>query len=509
LIEILLSALGYRNLYGILPTFAGCFMKRVNRIFYFLSFICCLAAGEAGAQDYWTLERCVEYARDHNIQIKQSALQVRLARLTLQQSQYSRLPTLSASPEYGYNFGRSIDPTTNQFVNTQLAFSSIGVNFGLNLFTWFQQINTIAANKYAAAASNSAMEKLKNDVSLNVATAFLLILSNKEQVQTDEQQFNLSSAQLSNTHKQVQSGYLPESNEADLEAQQAKDSATLIGARNALIMSVLQMKALLNLDFEVSFEVEAPQNIDSIPLLNLAIENPQSIYDAALSDQPQMMADSFTVQAASKQVKAAKGAYYPTLALFGGLGTSYSSDYLQPTQALITYPSTQIGTVTINNNTYTVNSVSQQSMTSIYSKAPLGTQIGGNFRQNFGIALNIPILNGWQTRTNVQRAKVNLLNDQLTFEQDRLTLKQNIFQAYEDARGALENYNAAKVTLQDSQTAYDFANKRYNMGLINSVDFLTTQNNLFAAKTNLLTTKYTYIFKVKLLEFYKNLRLTL
>ncbi len=465
--------------------------------------------GSGSAQQYWTLERCVQYARDHNIQIKQSALQARLARLTMQQSQMARLPTLNASPEYGYDFGRSVDPTSNQFVNNQLTFSSLSMNFGLNLFTWFQQVNTIAANKYAASASDALLEKLKNDVSLNVATAYLLILSNKEQVETDQQQVNLSSAQLANTRKQVQAGYLPESNQADLEAQQAKDSATLITARNNLIMSVLQMKALLNLDFSTAFDVEAPENIDSIPLLDLAVENPQTIYDQAISEQPLMIADSFTVRAAARQLRAARGAYYPSLSLFGGLGTSYSSTYLRPSETLITYPAVPIGSVTVGGNTYVVNSLPQQTMSPQYSKAALPTQLGDNFRQNIGIALNIPILNGWQTRTNVQRAKIALLNDQLTFDQDRLTLKQNIFQAFEDAKGALENYNASKVTLADSQTAYDFANRRYNLGLINSVDFLTTQNNLFAAKTNLLTAKYTYIFKVKLLEFYKNLRLTL
>ena len=482
-------------------------MNRIKAVVSLLGLAFCLVSGSA--QQYWTLERCVQYARDHNIQIKQSALQGRLARLTLQQSQLARLPTLSASTDYGYNFGRSIDPTSNQFVNNQLTFSSLSMNFGLNLFNWFQQVNTIAANKYAASASDAMLEKLKNDISLNVATAYLLILSNKEQVEIDLQQVNLSSAQLANTSAQVQAGYLPESNQADLEAQQAKDSATLITARNNLIMSVLQMKALLNLDFSIPFDVEAPQNIDSIPLLDLAVENPQTIFDAALEEQPQMIADSFLVKASSRQLKVARGAYYPSLSLFGGLGTSYSSTYLLPSESLVTFPAVPIGAVTIGSNNYVVNSIPQQGISTQYSKAGLPTQLGNNFRQNVGIALNIPILNGWQTRTSVQRAKIALLNNQLTFDQDRLTLKQNIFQAYEDAKGALENYNAAKVTLYDSQTAYDFANKRYNLGLINSVDFLTTQNNLFAAKTNLLTSKYTYIFKVKLLEFYKNLHLTL
>jgi len=483
-------------------------MNHSRPVIYLLGLIF-LVCGSLQAQDIWTLERCIQYARDHNIQIKQSALQVRMARLTLQQSRLSRLPTLSATPEYGYNFGRSIDPTTNTFVTSKLAFSSIGLNMGLNLFTWFQQINTIAANRYAAAASNSALEKLKNDVSLNVATAYLQILANKEQVQADEQQVQLSTSELNNTTKQVQSGYLPESNQADLEAQQARDSATLIGARNTLIISILQMKALLNLNFSTPFDVEAPQNIDEIPLLDLTQENPDLIYQEALNNQPQMAEDSFIVKSASKSLKAARGAYFPSLSLFGGMATSYSSQYLRPSESLITYPAMPIGTVSINNTNYTVNSYSQQVLVPTYSKTPLTTQMGDNFRQDFGLALNIPILNGWQIRTNVQRAHINLLNDQLTFEQDRLTLKQNIFQAYADAKGSLENFHAAMKTLEDSQIAFDFATKRYNLGLINSVDYLTTQNNLFAAKTNLLTAKYTYIFKVKLLEFYKNLQLTL
>lgn len=468
----------------------------------------CLGFG-ARAQDVWSLQRCIEYARTHNIQISQQQLQRKLSELTLQQSRLSQLPTLNANSGYGYRFGRSIDPTSNQFTSTQLSSATVNVSAGVTLFSWFQKRYTIQANQYQDEASDAILKKLENDISLNVANAYLQILLAEEQSQVSAQQVSLTQHQLDNTIKQVEAGALPESNEADLEAQLARDSATYITNKNNITTAILQMKALLNLDFRTAFAAEQP-DLAKIPILAIGEMRPEAIYDAAIRNQPQVLADSLQVLASEKQVSASKAALYPSLSLGAGLGTNYSSGYQIPmgTQT-ITLPPAPLGTVTVDGKDYTVNSMPQDYTTTQYGKPAFGKQLNNNLGENLALNLDIPLFNGWQTRTQVKRSKIDLENQKLIQQQDLLNLKQDIYQAYNDARAALENYNAAQKTLKSSQTAYYYAEQRYQVGLINSLEYLTSQNNLFQAQTDLISKHYDYIFKMKVLEFYKNLNITL
>ncbi|MBX5438371.1 MAG: TolC family protein [Thermoflavifilum sp.] len=464
-----------------------------------------LHAGSVFAQELWSLQRCVDYAREHNIQIKQAEIQKRLNELILQQSKLSRLPTLSAGINNGFNFGRSIDPTTNQFINKQLYYLGGNVNMSLNLFSGLQKTHTIQANKYALAASQQLERKMENDVALNVATAYLQILLNTEQVKATQQQLDLSLAQLENTRKQVIAGALPESNLADIRAQVASDSASLITAENNLTLAVLQMKAILNLPADAPFAIDTQLNVDAIPLMNLDAITAEDIYEQAVGIQPQILADSLTILADQKQVAAARGALYPTIYLSGSLGTNYASTFTQYHIDTVMVPPVQIGTVNINGNEYKVNSLPQTEPLYRSYRSPLGSQLNNNFNQSIGIGMNIPIFNGYTARTNVKRAQLELLNQKLTAEQNKITLRQDIFQAYADAKGAREQYQASLRALDAARTAYTYATQRYELGLINAVDYLTSQNNLYKATVNMLTAKYNYIFKVKVLEFYQTL----
>ncbi|MCL6523458.1 MAG: TolC family protein [Thermoflavifilum sp.] len=463
--------------------------------------------GTAGyAQQLWSLQQCVDYALTHNIQIQQAEIQKRLNQLILHQSQLSRLPNLSAGINNGFNFGRSIDPTTNQFINKQLYYLGGSVNMSVNLFSGLQKTHTIQANKFTLAASEQLERKMQNDVALNVATAYLQILLNTEQLRATRQQLALSQAQLENTRKQVMAGALPESNLADMQSQVASDSASLITAENNLLLSELQMKAILNMPAETPFAVDTQLNVDAIPLINLDEVTPQQIYAEAIGIQPQILADSLTTLASKKQLAAARGALYPTVYLSGSLGSNYASTFTQYHIDTILVPPFQIGTVNINGQDYKVNSLpTTQSVYQPY-KSPLGSQLRNNFNQSIGIGVNIPIFNGYTARTNVKRAELELFNQQLTTEQDKITLRQNIFQAYADARGAREQYRASIRAFDAARLAFDYAAKRYELGLINSVDYLTSQNNLFKARVNMITAKYNYVFKLKVLEFYQTLR---
>lgn len=482
-------------------------MKPIRLLLFIIPVI--FVSQKLQGQDVWSLQRCIEYARSHNIQIKQQALQKRLSELTLRQSRLSQLPSVNGNADYGYNFGRSIDPTTNQFVGSQLSSGGLNVNAGVTLFSWFQKRNQIAADKYADQASRAILEKLENDISLNVANAYLQILVAEEQTGVSNKQMALTREQLRNTQAQVEAGSLPESNEADLEAQLARDSATYITNKNKVITAILQMKALLNLDFETPFAPEKPE-LAKIPVLDIAVLKPDEIYQESINQQPQIMADSLQVLSAQKQVAASKAMLYPSLSFGGGLGTNYSSGYQRPFgESLQHIPASPIGSVNVNGTDYTVNSLPQDIKTPLMETPGFSTQVGDNLRENIGLSLSIPLFNGWQTRSQIEQSKINLDNQKLIKQQDLLTLKQDIYTAYANAGASMENYIAAQKTLKATQTAFYYAEQRYNVGLINSLEYLTSQNNLFQAQTDLISKHYDYIFKMKVLEFYKNLHITI
>lgn len=458
------------------------------------------------SQDHWTYQRCLEYALSHNLTLQQSVLQKRLAELTLKQNRLSQLPTVSAGGSTGYRFGRSIDPTSNTFVTQSLFSAGLSVDVGADLFGWFTKQNNIASSKYQLYANNYLLEKARNDMGVNVANAFLQILLAQEQVKLSKSQVALSEAQLDNTKKLVNAGSVPESNQADMEAQLARDSSTLVTAQNNAIVRVLQMKALLNLDFAVPFSPELPENIQSVPMLDLSQTAPEMVFTAALAAQPQNKADQMSVKAAERSLAAARGALYPSLRFSAGAGTNYANTNYAP-YGLPQPKVDTIGQVDVNGTSY---SVVRPGFTNPGSRlVAFGDQLNNNFGQNIGISLSIPLLNAWQLRGNVERARVDIENKQLTLDINKQQLRQDVYTAHADAIGALQKYQAAISTEAASQKAYDFATKRFNVGLMNTVEYITTQTNLFRAQIDKVSALYDYIFKIKLLEFYRDQRISL
>lgn len=469
-----------------------------------------LFANTVAAQDTWSLKRCVDYAMANNISIKQQDVQKRFAELTLKQSQMSQIPALSGNVSGNYNAGRSVNLTTYTYETQGFFNANASLNSSVSLFNWFSKRNTIAANSYQSRSAGFLLEKAKNDVSFNIASTFLQILQNNEQVHVNETQLALTKAQLANTQKLVIAGSVPESNQADLEAQLARDSANLITAQNNVTLSILQMKALLNLGFDIPFQPEIPADIANIPLPSLNEVDPEMVYSASLATNPLVKADSLSIKAFERSVAAARGAMFPTLSLSAGIGTNYANNvYDQGTMLVGPFRDT-LGTVNVNGTPYSVISkpyFNQQQV--IYGKTPFGEQISNNFQQQVGLTLSIPILNGWQLRTNYKRAKLDLYNQQLTRDKDNQQLRQDIYTAHANAVAAIQKFYAASRGVDASQKAFDFATKRFNLGLMNTIDYITTQNNLFQAQINKVSAQYDYIFRMKLLEFYRDQKITL
>lgn len=464
----------------------------------FIGFLIFLPA-RAQQTEKWDLVRCVEYAMKNNISVRQSDLQIRFSKLDFDQSKLSLYPQANFSSSLGYSAGRNQDPTSFSLITTGYTFNNLTLQSNLELFNWFSKKNTIAAREQDLKASQAGAEKARNDVSLNVAIAYLQILLARENVKLAVSQVEEARSQLDRTRKQVDAGKLPELNAANLEASLANDSSNLITAQTNASQTLLQLKALLNMDAATAFDIVVPP-IEKIPVENLADLQPEVVYALAVNSMPQQKQDGFNLAAAKKTAEAAKGAMYPTISIFGSLGSAYNNKAQEITGK--TSVSAPIGTVNVSGTPYQVFPVTPFSVYS-YGKMSYFSQLNQNFRQSIGLSISVPILNGGNLRTSWQRAKLNVARVELTKEQNSFTLKQDIYKAYNDATAAVQKYNATQKSVAASQKAFEYATKRYDLGLLSSYDLVTSRNSLLNAQSQMIYARYDYLFKMKLLEFYK------
>lgn len=463
--------------------------------YLFLSFTTS-AQPDNNMDNVWTLEHCVQYALNHNISIKQDSLTARLARYTLKQSELSQLPALSANGSYGRSFGRSVNPTTNQFIDENYNFISASGNGNLLLFGWMQVRNTIEKNKYSLQASLADLDQLKDDISLNVANSFLTTLLAQEQIEISKKQVALSQAQLDQTRSFAEAGRLPELNVAQLESQLATDSSNLINAIANYNSDVLDLKSLLNLDFGVPFSIKIP-DVEVGEQMMVSNLQPEDVYQKARMHFGSVKGSQLRVTAAEKGLAATKANLYPQFSLGYQVGTNWANNYYsyQPTNQLLGY--TPIGVTGHSQDT-----VYQPVFKTLTPAIPFGTQLNNNFRQTVFLGVNIPILNGWQSQYAVRQAKVNLATQQLNEYNSELTLKQNVYKAHNSALNSIQKYYAAKRADEAAKRALDFAKKRYDLGLTSTVDLLVTENSEFNTAANLVSAKYDLIFKLKVIDYY-------
>jgi outer membrane protein len=475
-------------------------MKKFKKI-AFAGFIAVLSI-QASAQNTWSLQQTVDYALENNISIKQSDIQARMAGVNLKQIKESRFPSLSAGANYGYSAGRNQDPTTFNLITQGFWTSSYSLQSSVNLFNWFALNNNIDASKFEAAAAQKSVEKLKNDVSLNVAAAYLQALVNKEQVHASKVQIQLTTAQLENTRKLVAAGAVPELNAAELEAQLARDSSTLVSAEMMEIQSVLQLKALLNMDAAIPFDIDNP-DVANIPVESLLSLQPEYVYSLAREAMPLQKVNEFRVAAAKSTLKAARAQMLPSVSMFGSLGSSTNNQAFEVIGVNSIPNVNPIGRVSVGGTEYNVVPFNPTTNVPITRKQGYFDQVNQNFRQSVGLSLSIPIFSGGQLRANRSRQQLNLENTLLQQKADDLDLKQTIYRAYAEAYSALQKYQASEKSVQAAQKVYDFASKRYENGMLQTLELITNQTNLFRATIDKLTAQYDYVFKMKVLEFYK------
>ncbi|RYY69668.1 MAG: TolC family protein [Chitinophagaceae bacterium] len=466
----------------------------------------------APAQQKWNLQTIVEYAMKNNLGVKQTEIQAKIAALTLKQSQLSQYPTASFNGSAGLNFGSSQDPVSFSRINQTSLNSNLQLQSSADIFNFYSKKNTIAANDWELKAAIASVGKLQNDIALSAANAYLQILLAIEQEKITRVQITQTTEQLTNTKKQVDAGALPELNLVQLEAQLASDSVAYINAKGLVLQNTLSLKNFMSIDPAAPFEVDVPP-VETIPLEPMADLQPEYVYIQALTNQPQQLVNEYRLKAAQKSSAAAKGLMYPSLSAFAGLGSSF----------LVTKfpnPPTQVPTgnspiltpyfVNINGTPEPVYIPDFENVRNGFQKTgPVFNQINNNFGQSIGLNLSVPIFNAGSLRTNYEKSKLNINTLELQKETDNLKLKQDIYSAYNAAMIALEKFNASKKAVTSSQQTLDFASKRFGVGMLNTFDLITTQNNLLRAKLEYSINQFDYVFKMKVLEFYKGLGLKL
>lgn len=457
----------------------------------------------------WDLRKCVDYATVNNISVKQADIQARISALLARQAKLNQYPSLNMNSGTGVRFGRSIDPTTNQFSTNQFLYQNFGLNTGVQLYNYGSIRNNIQAANFSAQAALADVERAANDISLNVANFYLQVLASREQVKVTQVQIAQSQTQLDITKKRVEAGVLPELNQAEIEAQLANDSSNYVAAVTNFELNILNLKGLLNLDPAIVFELETPP-VESIPIESFGDLQPELVYQLAITTQPLQKANDFRIKAAQKSILVAKAQMYPTITFGGNLATNFSNSFKKTTGLTFLGYSPVTGNepiVTVSNVDYYVQSplyrFTQQTRSFSGLWEGWTNQITNNFGQNVGLNFSIPIFNNGQGKTAYQRSKLDLKNVELQKTQADLKLKQDIYTAYNSATAALQKFNAGKKAVESAQKAYDFALKRYEVGLLGSLDLITNQNNLLRAKVQQLSNQYDYVFKMKVLEFYK------
>ncbi|MBP8033174.1 MAG: TolC family protein [Bacteroidia bacterium] len=450
----------------------------------------------------WDLQQCVDYAQKNNISLKQSEISAKINKNNAAQSKAAILPTINAGAQHTYNFGRTIDRYTNTFANTQVLSQNFYVSSNVVLWSGLAQYNTIKANQYNYLSSAESYLQQRNDLALNVATAYINVIFSDEILQISKAQYKITQEQLDRTQKLADAGTLAKSAVYDLKAQLANEEVNVTSSDNNYQIAMLTLKQLLNLDTLNNFNITRP-NVD---ILNneLATLSVQNIYESALKNQHSIKSANYNLLAAEKSLDVAKGRVSPTLSATGSLGTGTSEldknidavNYLGPEQ-------TSYYVADPLDPSNPLAPIYQPKVEVVTSKKPFADQFKDNVNKSIGFTLSIPIFNGLQTVTGVKNAKLNTLNAKYTQDLTEQNLYKTIAQAFANARAALNKFNANKSSVEASEQSFFYAQQKYNVGAISTFDYNNAKTRLQNAQSNLVQAKYDYVFKLKVLDYYQ------
>ena len=459
---------------------------------------------EVDAQQVWTLEKCLSYARNNSIAIKQAELGIEGALLTEKNMRMMRYPNVSGRASGGAQFGRTIDPTTNSFDNQTIGFNNLSINAGVTIYNGNRINNTIKQSKVDAEAARLDAQDASNTLMLSIASSYLNILMAEEQLANAKSRRKLSDDQLKRVDRLINAGSLPKNDRLNVLSQIALDDQTVIQAQNGVDIGYLQLKNLMAVAPSTNFKIGKP-DVD-VPDTNPDLFKFETVYAAALNSQPNIRAAEKSEESAEIQVDIAKSALLPLVSAFGGIDSRWSSvarDFNDPSTQIIIPRQVDVefmgfeGPITIFNE-----------IDAGFPKINYLDQLNENLGQNLGVSVQVPIYNNHTNRTNIERAKLGVLSAQYQAEQTKQQLKADIQTAIANARAGRKTYEAAQFAYDAAKAAFENAEKRYQLGTINSFDYANARTNLDAAQIEVIRSKYDYIFRLKIVDFYTGKKLS-
>jgi outer membrane protein len=459
----------------------------------FITVLLILSFASAQGQTIWSLEKCVKTALDNNLNIQSSNLSIKSNDIDIKSAEQARYPNLSVGSNVYWNFGRTIDPTSNTFTTETFFRNGLTLNTGATLFNGFVIKNSIAQANTKGKALQEDLQQMQRDIALNVATYYLNAIFSKENLTIANNNLALTKNSLNQLQTMVKLGSKAPNETLDLEAQLANDEQNVLVANNSFINAKMQLKQLMlvNEDFDVQVPNVELQNDTDIMQFD-------ELYDKAMKNHHGIMADEYRLKSADLGIKIAKGQRYPTISIGGSLGTNYSNQY----KILGGFNKDTLSQeVFIDKNPTPITITSIQN-SPIFKGVKYLDQFNNNLSYGVGFNINMPILNNYATTAGIEKAKIGSESAQLSLETKKQTLKISVQQSLTDARAAKLKLAAAEKALVANQAAYDNANKRFTLGGITSFDLINARTRLDNAKNNLLIAKYDHVFKVKVLDFY-------
>lgn len=437
-----------------------------------------LVVGITSAQEKkWTLEECITYAVENNLSIEQYELDLESTKLDESDAFGSFLPNLNGSSSISNNTGFSINPTNNAPTNSTTFNMNASISSNVTLFDGLRNIHRLNKAKLSAIAGQYRLDDLKDDIRLNVANAYLQVLSNKETLKVAKAQYAVTEQDLKRTKELVDSGVVPKGDLLEIEATAANQEQQIVNGESLVLISRINLSQLLQITDYNNFDIS--DETFSIPPSTILDNSAKAIFDKALTYRNDIKFSESNVALSEKDLKIAKGALYPTLTGFLNYGTRHSD-----------------ATVLFDDN-------------NIPYKPGFKDQLWIFDGVSYGAQLNVPIFNGFSAKNNIKRAAISLEKSKLQLDQDKLSLESDVQQAYVNVTTFRKAYDAAEKTLEARRLAYQYSKERFDVGLMNAFDFSQAQSRVDNAEADVVRTKYDYIFRLKILEFYFGIPISL
>lgn len=412
----------------------------------------------------WSLHRCIDYALEHNITIRQQQNTAVLQQIQLDDNRGNHLPNMDASVSQNFSFGRGLT-AQNTYENNNTSNSSLSLSASVPLFAGYKIVNSVKMARLNLDASLADLEKARDDIRSQVAKAYVQILYDKEIAAVAQRQIEIDSLQVVRLQQMFDAGRASAVEVAQQQAQLAKSRLTATTANNSLALSVLALTQLLELPSPDGFFIVVPDT-SSVSIMQEPLPLPDIVYAEAIGIKPQIRAEQLRLAVSDYNIRIARGDYLPTLSLSGGIGTNYYK-------------------------------------TSGFRADPFGTQLKNNFSQYLGINLSVPVFNHFSTRNKIRQAKIERSNSQLRLDAEKKALYKEIQQVYYNALAAKSKWESSNEAVVSAQAAFGLAKAKYENGKATITEFNEQKNSMLSAMSDLVQAKYEYLYQSALLDFYQ------